>query len=254
MARYSAAGDTPTSGGGYAAAMAKYPLALLPVVTISDGRARLAPAGYGASTGSGSPAHAISSWVAQGAAWIHVVDADAEAGTGHNRGHIVSSGAHLQYSGGVHDEASLQAASATGASRIVIDPADLDWASAAVRSAGDRLAVGLDIRADDVHDVARALERAGCRRFVVSDRAEAHHWRRDDRHLLADFCAATNVPVMARGGIAHLGDLHALHELVPHGLDGIILDEALYDGVFTYTEAVAAGADRFDMFYWGPPQ
>jgi hypothetical protein len=37
-------------------------------------------------------------------------------------------------------------------------------------------------------------------------------------------------------------------------LDGIILDEALYDGAFTYTEAVAAGADRFDMFYWGPPQ
>jgi phosphoribosylformimino-5-aminoimidazole carboxamide ribonucleotide (ProFAR) isomerase len=59
---------------------------------------------------------------------------------------------------------------------------------------------------------------------------------------------------MASGGIAHLGDLHALHELVPHGLDGIIIDSALYEGAFSYSEAVAAGADRFDMFYWGPPE
>jgi hypothetical protein len=37
-------------------------------------------------------------------------------------------------------------------------------------------------------------------------------------------------------------------------LDGIILDDALYDGAFTCTEAVAAGAERFDMYLWGPPQ
>jgi hypothetical protein len=41
---------------------------------------------------------------------------------------------------------------------------------------------------------------------------------------------------------------------VPHGLDGIIIDDALYDGSFAYSEAMAAGADRFDMFYWGPPE
>lgn len=234
--------------------MTRHPLALLPVVTISGGQARLAPAGYGASPGLGTPAHAIASWVGQGAAWIHVEDADAIAGTGHNRGHIVASGAHLQYGAGVHDDASLAAALATGASRIVIDASDPAWAAAAVRAHGERVAVGLDVRAEGVLDAVRALEAAGCRRFVVTDRAEAHHWHHGDRHLLAELCDATNVPVMARGGIAHLGDLHGLHELVPHGLDGIIIDDALYDGAFTYTEAVAAGADRFDMFYWGPPQ
>jgi phosphoribosylformimino-5-aminoimidazole carboxamide ribonucleotide (ProFAR) isomerase len=234
--------------------MLRYPLALLPVVTIEAGQARLAPAGYGSSPGLGTPAHAIASWVAQGAAWIHVEDADAIAGTGHNRGHIVTSGAHLQYSGGVHDEPTLVAALATGAARVVIDPSDADWAAATVRVHADRVAVGLDVRAADVLDRVRALESAGCRRFVVTDHAEAHHWRHGDRHLLVELCDATNVPVMARGGIAHLGDLHALHEVVPHGLDGIILDDALYDGAFSYTEAVAAGADRFDMFHWGPPE
>ena len=234
--------------------MAKYPLALLPVVTIADGQARLAPPGYGASTASGTPAHSIASWVGQGAAWIHVIDQAAADGGPASLHHIVRSGAHLQYAGHVHDESTLAAALATGASRIVIDPGDPTWAGAALREHGDRLAVGLDIRAEDVHDVAMAMERAGCRRFVVSDRAESHHWRHGDRHLLAEFCSAVNVPVMASGGIAHLNDLHDLHELVPHGLDGIIIGDALYDGAFTYSEAMAAGADRFDMFYWGPPQ
>jgi phosphoribosylanthranilate isomerase len=232
--------------------MAKYPLALLPTVTIQGGHARLAPHDFGASDASGSPEQAVSSWVAKGAAWVHVVDQDAIDGrpaVAH-----VGGGAHIQYSGSVRDDASLAHALSMRASRVVIEGDDLDWVIAAVAAHGDAVAVGLDIRQPDVFEAAVHLARGGCRRFVISDRAEAHHWRHGDRHLLDEFCAQTNVPVMARGGIAHLGDLHALHEFVPHGLDGIIIDAALYDGAFTYTEAVAAGADRFDMFYWGPPQ
>jgi len=234
--------------------MAKYPLALLPVVSISGGHARLAPHGFGASNESGAPAQAIASWVSQGAPWIHVVDQDAIDGKPGAHPHIVSSGAHLQYSGAVRDEASLTAALATGASRVVIEGDDLEWLNAALHEHGERLAVGLDIRRPDVFEISSQLERSGCRRFVVTDKAESHHWKHGDRHLLGEFCSGTNRPVMARGGIAHLGDLHALHELVPQGLDGIIIDDALYNGAFSYAEAVAAGADRFDMFYWGPPQ
>jgi len=234
--------------------MVKYPLALLPVVTISAGRARLAPRGPSASDETGTPAQAIASWVTKGAPWIHVVDQDAIDGKPGAHPHIVASGAHLQYAGAVNDDASLAAALATGASRVVIEGSDLDWLSRVVQEHGERVAVGLDIRLPDVFDMGSHLERSGCRRFVVTDKAESHHWKHGDRHLLGEFCSSTNSPVMAQGGIAHLGDLHALHELVPHGLDGIIIGDALYDGAFTYDEAVAAGADRFDMFYWGPPQ
>lgn len=234
--------------------MLKYPLALLPVVTIRDGRARLAPQGYGASVQTGSVAQAISSWVHQGAAWIHVIDQDAIDGKPANHHYVVPSGAHLQYSGAVHDEDALVAALATGASRVVIEATDMDWACQATGLHGDRLAIRLDIRDPDFFQIAATLEVAGCRRFVVTDHVHAHHWKHGDRHLLAEFCTSARRPVMAQGGMEHLGDLHALHELVPHGLDGIILGDALYDGAFTYAEAVAAGADRFDMFFWGPPQ
>ncbi len=232
--------------------MLKYPLALLPTVTVRDGRSALAPQGFGASESSGTPQQAVSSWVAQGAAWVHVVDADAIEGRT-PLAHL-GGGAHLQYSGAVHDDASLAHALTLSASRVVIESDDLRWVLGAVSRHEDTVAVGLDIRQPEVFDTVSRLERGGCRRFVVTDRAEAHHWRHGDRHLLQELCAQTNVPVMARGGIAHLSDLHALHELVPQGLDGIIIDDALYDGAFSYTEAVAAGADRFDMFFWGPPQ
>jgi len=234
--------------------MATYPLALLPVVTLSGAETQLPPHGYGASAGTGSPAQAIAGWVSQGAAWIHVVDQDAIEDRPANHHAVVSCRAHLQYSGGVRDGASLTAALATGASRVVIEATDLDWALATVASRSDRLAVGLDIGHPDVLEIAGALQRAGASRFVVTDRAEANPWKHGDRHLLADFCSHTNRPVMAFGGVAHLSDLHALHELVPHGLDGIVIGDALYDGAFAYSEALAAGADRFDMFYWGPPE
>ena len=237
--------------------MAKYPLALLPSVTISDGRAQLAPKPYEASSQSGTPAQAITSWVNQGAAWVHVVDSDAIAGKPANHGHITPGRAHLQYAAGVRDEATLTAALATGASRVLVEAGDasvIEWASSAFHIHGDRLAASLDIRDPDVFDTALALEHAGCHRFVVSDHVHENHWRHGDRHLLADFCATVKRPVMASGGISHLGDLHALHELVPQGLDGIIIGPALYSGAFTYTEAMAAGADRFDMFFWGPPE
>ena len=231
--------------------MIKHPLALLPSITLSGGTAPLAPSGYGPSTGAGTAAQAIASWVGQGAAWVHLVDADARAGSGHNLGHVVASGAHMEYEGAVHDDATLREALATEASRIVIDPTDAAWAHAALAAHHDRLAVGVDVRHPDLLSLARDVERSGGQRLVVSNRAEKH-WRHD-LHLLGELCSSTNLPVTALGGVAHLGDLHSLHDLVPHGLDSIVIDEGLHDGGFTYSEALAAGADRFDMFSWGPP-
>lgn len=233
--------------------MIRHTLALLPVVTVSGGRARLAPEGFGASTRTGTPAEAIDSWVAQGAAWVHVEDHDA-ASSGQHRAHAVRRGAHVQYAAGIRDDASLAAALATGADRVVVQGDDVDWAASAVGAHGERLVVALDIRHPAAGDSAITLRTAGCERFLVTDDAATHHWKSGERHLLEEFCARVHRPVMARGGIRHLSDLHALHEVVPHGVDGIVIDDALYDGSFSYTEAVSAGADRFDMFIWAPPE
>jgi len=231
--------------------MDRHPLALMPVVTISGGQVPLAPDAYGVSRGQGSVPQAIGSWATQGASWVHVTDGDAGA---HPRPHLTRLGAHVQYSGGINDDASLAAALATGAPRVVVESDDLAWVASALASHGQRVVVGLDVRAPDVVDTALDLQRQGCERFLVTDRAESHHWRHGDRHLLQELVTRTNRPVVIRGGIQHISDLHELMELVPHGLDGILLDDALYGGAFTYAEAVAACEDRFDLFYWGPAE
>lgn len=228
--------------------MALYPLALLPVVTVTDGRAKLPPPGYGASEGSAPFADVVAAWVEQGVHWIHVDDPD-----GANLGLIRPSSAHLQYAGGIRDDAALAAALASSASRVVIETDDIEWAQRAVAGRGDRVAAMVDIRQPHALGLAESLQEAGCSRLVVSDHAHEKHWRIGDRHVLAELCLRAAIPVMTLGGVRHLNDLHELHNLVPKGLDGIIIGDALYDGSFSYAEAAAAGAERFDMFYWGPP-
>jgi phosphoribosyl isomerase A len=231
--------------------MTLYPLALLPQVTVSRGQAQL-PFVPGTDPEYGTAEQAITAWAEQGAAWVHVVDTD--PGETNYASIARASGAHVQLASGLNGEDALRTAMTAKPSRIVIDPIDLTWTQNALAVHGDLLAVALDIRQPDAVDIAVTLDQAGCTRYVVSDVVTHHHWRHEDRHLLREFCEGTSSAVVANGGIKNLDDLHELHELVGEGLDGIILNEPLYDGSFMYAEAVAAGADRFDMFFWGPPQ
>lgn len=237
--------------------MAKYPLTLLPAVQVSHGQCQFPPPpGPVTAAQYGTPAQVISYWVGQRAAWVHVVDVDAAAGHGDN--HLAleaATGAHLEVSGGLHDDHSLGLALASGCARAVIEVADVDWALATIAKYGQRVAAAVDVRDPAVLDVVARLDAAGCARIVATDAPSEHHfWHHGERHLLAELCEAAKTPVTALGGIRHLEDLHRMHELVGHGLDAIILGDPLYDGSFTYAEAQAASADRFDLFYWGPPQ
>lgn len=219
-----------------------YPLALLPQVTVSSGQAQL-PFVPGSPAEYGTPEQAIAAWVEQGASWVHVVDQDPGAT---NYASIArGTGAHVQLASAIGSEPELQAALHAQPSRIVIEPTDLIWTQNALAAHGQLLAVALDLDHPGALDVRATLDQAGCTRYVV---------RAGHRHLLKHFCDQTTSAVVADVRVRNLDDLHELHELVPDGLDGIILDEPLYDGAFMYAEAVAAGADRFDMFFWGPPQ
>lgn len=219
-----------------------YPLALLPQVTVSGGQAQL-PFVPGSPAEYATPEQAIAAWVEQGASWVHVVDQD--PGATNYASIAAGTGAHVQLASAIDSEPELRAALHAQPSRIVIEPTDLTWTQNALAAHGELLAVALDLSQPDVFDVRVTLDQAGCTRYVVA----ATH-----RHLLKEFCEQTSSAVVAEAGVRHLDDLHDLHELVPDGLDGIILNEPLYNGAFMYAEAVAAGADRFDMFFWGPPQ
>ena len=119
-------------------------LTLLPAVDVRDGKAvRLRQGESGSETDYGSPFEAARTWVEAGAEWIHLVDLDAAFGTGNNRDqlreivHELGDRVNIELSGGVRDDASLDAALEAGAARVNIGTAALenpDWTARSSRS------------------------------------------------------------------------------------------------------------------------
>ncbi|CAN5182417.1 bifunctional 1-(5-phosphoribosyl)-5-((5-phosphoribosylamino)methylideneamino)imidazole-4-carboxamide isomerase/phosphoribosylanthranilate isomerase PriA [soil metagenome] len=235
-------------------------LELLPAVDVSGGRAvRLVRGEAGTETSYGDPLEAALAWQRDGARWIHLVDLDAAFGRGDNREQLADVVGRLdvavELSGGIRDDAALEAALATGCARIVLGTAALeqpDWCAVAISKYGDRIAVGLDVRGTtlaargwtrqggELYDVLARLDADGCARYVLTDVARDGTLTGPNLDLLREVCAATDRPVIASGGVSTVDDLRAIAELAPLGVEGAIIGKALYAGAFTLTEALAA--------------
>ncbi|WP_062432144.1 bifunctional 1-(5-phosphoribosyl)-5-((5-phosphoribosylamino)methylideneamino)imidazole-4-carboxamide isomerase/phosphoribosylanthranilate isomerase PriA [Herbidospora daliensis] len=235
-------------------------LVLLPAVDVADGQAvRLVQGEAGSETSYGDPLAAALAWQDAGAEWIHLVDLDAAFGRGSNRELLAEVVAKLdvqvELSGGIRDDASLEAALATGCRRVNIGTAALEnpsWCSKIIAEYGDRIAVGLDVRGTtlaargwtqeggDLWEVLDRLEADGCPRYVLTDVTKDGTLRGPNLDLLREVCARTDKPVIASGGVSSLDDLRALNGLVGLGVEGAIVGKALYAQAFTLEEALAA--------------
>lgn len=240
-------------------------LILLPAVDVAGGKAvRLTQGAAGTETSYGDPVDAAQAWVDQGAEWIHLVDLDAAFGRGNNHGAIkkviknTPRRVNIELSGGIRDDASLEAALSTGAKRINLGTAALEnpeWAAHVISEYGEAIAVGLDVRGTtlaargwtkeggDLWAVLDRLEAAGCCRYVVTDVTKDGMLKGPNLDLLMQVTARTERPVIASGGIATLDDIADLRELVPHGVEGAIVGKALYAKAFTLAEALDVAAD-----------
>lgn len=239
-------------------------LELLPAVDVSGGQAVQLVQGK-ADTGGryGDPYEAAMAWQNAGAEWIHLVDLDAAFGRGHNRdllGDIVGRlDVKVEMSGGIRDDDSLEAALATGCTRVNLGTAALEnpqWCASAIARHGDKIAVGLDVRVIDgeprlrgrgwvsdggnLWEVLERLNADGCARYVVTDVSKDGMLNGPNLDMLAQVCAATDAPIVASGGVSSVADLEAIASLVPNGVEGAIVGKALYAGRFTLPEALSA--------------
>lgn len=236
-------------------------LTLLPAVDVRDGKAvRLRQGESGSETDYGSPLEAARTWVESGAEWIHLVDLDAAFGTGDNRAqlreivHELGDRVNIEMSGGVRDDASLDAALEAGAARVNIGTAALEhpeWTRKVIAKYGDRVAVGLDVRGHtlaargwtreggDLFETMKMLDDAGCSRYVVTDVARDGMMSGPNLDLLREVAERTDAKVTASGGIAKLDDLRNIRALAEIGVDSAILGKSLYARAFTLEEALA---------------
>jgi phosphoribosyl isomerase A len=233
-------------------------LVLLPAVDVADGQAvRLVQGEAGSETHYGDPLAAALAWQEAGAEWIHLVDLDAAFGRGTNREQLAEVVGRLdvavELSGGIRDDATLDAALATGCRRVNLGTAaleDPEWTAAVIARHGDQVAVGLDVRGTtlaargwtreggDLWATLSRLDAAGCARYVVTDVTKDGTLRGPNLALLQDVCARTPAPVVASGGISSLADLEALRGLVGDGVEAAIVGKALYAGAFTLPQAL----------------
>jgi phosphoribosylanthranilate isomerase len=239
-------------------------LELLPAVDVAAGQAvRLVQGEAGSETSYGDPLDAALAWQRAGAEWIHLVDLDAAFGRGSNRellAKVVGAvDVRVELSGGIRDDASLEAALATGCTRVNLGTAALenpDWTRSAIARHGDRVAVGLDVRGTtlaargwtrdggDLWETLARLDADGCARYVVTDVTKDGTLRGPNLELLRQVCERTTRPVVASGGISGLDDLVALRELVGTGVEGAIVGKALYAGAFTLEQALDVAGRR----------
>ncbi len=238
-------------------------LILLPAVDVQAGKAvQLVRGEAGTEKHFGDPVEAALRWQSEGAEWLHLVDLDAAFGRGNNAEVIarVVSQMHInvELSGGIRDDETLERALATGARRVNVGTAALEnpeWCEQIIASHGDRIAIGLDVRGQqlaargwtrtggDVFDTVLRMTEAGCARFVVTDVASDGMLTGPNLELLGAVCARTSAKVIASGGVSTLHDIRMLSGLVPIGVEGVIIGTALYVGNFTLEEALAAARD-----------
>ena len=239
---------------------------LYPAIDLRDGHAvRLYQGNYDKETiYNDDPVAQALAFAAEGARWIHVVDLDAaRSGTPRNREVIAAIAAAvdvpIQTGGGIRDEASAEALFDAGVSRIVLGTAALEQPEL-VRVLASRMsvAVGLDARGRDVAvrgweegsgrdllEVAREFADVGVEALIVTEIGRDGTLSGPDLIGLGDVLDATELAVIASGGVGTLDDLRALDALRTgeRRLSGAIVGRALYEGAFTLTEALEASGN-----------
>ena len=198
-----------------------------------------------------------------GADHLHVVDLDgAFAGRGVNGDVIADVVAafpgHVQVGGGIRTIAAAEQWFARGVGRIVIGTAaltDPQLVRDAALAFPEGVVVGVDARDGfvatqgwaevsdvPVADLARRFEDAGVAALLFTDVGRDGMLKGCNVEATVDLARATDIPVIASGGVAGIGDIQTLAIYAKDGIEGVITGRALYDGRLDLAAALAVAA------------
>jgi phosphoribosylformimino-5-aminoimidazole carboxamide ribotide isomerase len=202
----------------------------------------------------GDPVELARRYADDGAARLHVVDLDGAFDGVPSLGLLeaIASAVDLpiQVGGGYRSSATIEAALAAGADRVMVGTAALEpgFLEEAKRFA-EAVVVAVDVRDGRVAGEGRtsspdvtAFElpsrcaSSGARRLLVTSTTRDGSLAGPDLALLSEILPV-GLPVIAAGGVASLDDLRALRDL---GCEAAIAGSALLAGRFTLPEALAA--------------
>jgi phosphoribosylformimino-5-aminoimidazole carboxamide ribotide isomerase len=202
-------------------------------------------------------------FAAAGATHLHMVDLDgAFAGEAVNAEAvetvIAAFPGKVQLGGGIRTRANIERWLDLGVNRVVIGTAALenpDLVREAARDFPGQIVVAVDARDGmvatkgwaDVSDVSiidmgRSFEDAGVAALLFTDVGRDGLLKGCNVQATVDLARAVNIPVIASGGVAGIGDIRMLSLHTQGGIEGVITGRALYDGRLDLATALAVAA------------
>ena len=229
---------------------------IYPAIDLKDGKCvRLHKGDMNASTiYNEDPAAQAREWAEAGFAWLHVVDLNgAVDGKPVNaqavRAILDATDLPVQLGGGIRTLAQIEGWFAEGVSRVilgtvavknpalVIEACDLFPGQIAVSidARGTRVAVEGWVEESDMHvnDLAAKFEDAGVAAIIYTDIDRDGTGQGLNMASTIALAQSTSIPVIASGGVASLADVRAVRAAEAHGVTGMIIGTALYDGAIT---------------------
>lgn len=202
-------------------------------------------------------------WQSDGAQWLHIVNLDGAFGDSASANWreltriLKTISIPVQFGGGMRAMENIQAAIELGVARVVIGTAVIEHpqlvSDAISKFGADKIVVGIDARDGNVAthgwvaqsqvraiDLAKQMRARGVERIVYTDIARDGMLRGVDANAMVQFARATNVRVIASGGVATLEDIKALRAFTE--IEGVIVGQALYVGIINLKEAIAVAS------------
>ena len=234
---------------------------VIPAIDLRDGRCvRLFQGDFNQETVfSDDPLAMALSWQEQGGHRLHVVDLDGAVQGKPVHLEVISAIVRsldipVQVGGGIRDLATAGAWLEAGVDRVVIGTAavrDPDMVREVCRKHGSqRVVVSVDAKdglvalqgwketsAVTVLELANRMSQIGVVRLLYTDIARDGALTGPDLETNTKLAKETGLAVLASGGVA---SVEHIKELLPTGVEGVIVGRALYTGAVNLSEAVAA--------------
>jgi phosphoribosylformimino-5-aminoimidazole carboxamide ribotide isomerase len=190
-------------------------------------------------------------WQSEGAAWLHVVDLDGAFGARPQNLEAIrrlrrAVTIPIQLGGGIRSLGSMATYMDAGLDRLILGTAVLknpDLVARACQAYPGRIALGLDAQngllavegwtettTRTAAEVARELASLKPAAIIYTDISRDGVKRGVNLEATRALAQATEIPVIASGGVSSLDDIKTLLPLEPLGIIGVITGRALYDG------------------------
>ncbi|MCU7942415.1 MAG: 1-(5-phosphoribosyl)-5-[(5-phosphoribosylamino)methylideneamino]imidazole-4-carboxamide isomerase [Candidatus Thiodiazotropha endolucinida] len=191
-------------------------------------------------------------WVEEGARRLHLVDLNGAFAGEPVNGNAIRSIANaypelpIQVGGGIRDEATIEAYLGAGVSYCIIGTQAVkepEFVARACKAFPGHVIVGLDaisgmvaingwaeVTDQEVTELARRFQDAGVSAIVYTDIGRDGMLSGPNIEATAALANAITIPVIASGGITHIGDIEALCKADTTNIMGAITGRAIYEG------------------------